>query len=164
MIFVVVFMFFVIFERMHPSEIYRFGTGTMCAAVAEAVLVADIMLLICYCAIIWIIRVNARNLKESRNSKQTKSQNNTFFLCFGIVSVFVAFSTPFVVVFISNWNSPHWLMKVAVISFPFNHISNSMIFLVHKHRSKRPITVSRDNKEQMLQQRSDKSNASWSKK
>ena len=78
-----------------------FGTSVMCGAVAEAVFVADIMLLICYCAIIWAIRVNARNLGQNRSSEQTTSLN-TFFLCFGIVSVFVAFSTPFVVVFISN--------------------------------------------------------------
>ena len=147
-IFVVAFISFVLFEGMQPAEAYKFGTGTMCGVVAKVVLIADVMLLICYCAIIWVIRT------KTIPSKQKKSMN-TLFLCIGIVSVFVAFSTPFVVVFITNWNSPHWLQKFAVILFPFNHISNSIVYLMHKHHSKKSSIASRDSKEQKLQRRSD---------
>ena len=147
-IFVIVFIFFVLLKDMQPAEIYKFGTGTMFRVVAKVALIADVMLLICYCAIIWVIK------KKSIYSKGKKSMN-TLFLCIGIVSVFVAFSTPFVVVFITNWSSPHWLQKFAVILFPFNHISNSIVYLVHKHHSKKSSIDSRDSKEQMLQRRSD---------
>ena len=134
LIFIIVFICLVLINEMKPAEIYWFGTGTMFTVVARGVLINDIVLLICYSAIMWLVKRNKDIIKPSNSPRKT----NTLVLCCSIVSVFVCFTTPFVVVFVTNWSSPQWSIKFATILFPFNQICNSIIYLVHKYRSTRP--------------------------
>ena len=151
MIFVVVFICIVLFQRMDAKEIYWF-VCIMCMVVSVVVVMADIILLVCYSAIIWVIKRQRSDIRLNTHSKKKLSMN-VLVLCVGLVSVFVFFTTPFVAVFITDWNSPHWLMKVVVIMYPFNQICNSIIYLVHRIRRNRLNNNKGDGKDQLLQMR-----------
>ena len=141
MIFVIVSIGLVVHRGMKPADIYWFGTGTMFTVVARVVLTADIVLIVCYAVIIWIIKVKKSVARQSLKDAKTMK---TVVLCFGIVSVFVCFTTPFVVVFITNWSTPHWMIKVGMMLFTLNQISNSIVYLTQKYRSNRSIGAKKE--------------------
>ena len=152
MVFVIVCIYLVLENDMKPADIYWFGTGTMFAIVARVVLATDIVLIMCYSAIIWTIKQKKSVVRK--NSTETKTMNAVI-LCFGIVSVFIVFTTPFVVVFITNWNTPHWLMKFGMILFTLNQISNSIVFLIRKNRSNRSINIEKKSTKRQRKKKSD---------
>ena len=59
---------------------------------------------------------------------------NALILCISIVLVFVLNKIPFLVVYLAPWKLPNWFTRFAIIVFPFDHILNSIIYLVQKYR------------------------------
>ena len=133
----------ILVKEMVTEEVYLYACKTMLSHIAKIVVITDFLLILCYCAIIWIVLRVKRHAKERKTSKQSKSLN-TLILCISIVFVFVLFTTPFAAVNVTIWNNPHWLMKLGIFLLPLNQIFNSIIYLLLKRRSKRMVNAPRE--------------------
>ena len=141
MIFVIAHIIIVLINKKGAAEIHTYYRSIMFRDIAIIVIIADFILLLCYCAIVWIISKNNRALKQNRTS------NHTLILCIGIVISFVIFTTPFVVVYLTSWNRPLWLEKLCIFLFPLNQISNSIMYFIQKHRSNRHLKTSNEHEQ-----------------
>ena len=99
---------------------------------AILVLIADIIFVIVYSVIIGIVRKNRSVTRRYRHGQQEQSKKALVF-CICIVLVFVINKAPFVAVYVIKWNSPKWLSDMAQIIFPFDHMLNSIIYLIQKY-------------------------------
>ena len=99
---------------------------------ASGIIVTDVMFIICYGTIIVTVYRKKRSLGNTLDY-----QLKVFRLCVGTVMIFVISSTPFVVVYITEWNRPSWLVQLSGAMLPVNSIATSFLFLYQNHQSKR---------------------------
>ena len=146
MVYVIFNIILVLIKKMNVEEAYSYIMICMTSDVAKIVVIGEIMLIVSYCAIIWITNRNRGELKQIRHSKQ-KNSTSTLILCIGIVFVFIVFTTPFVVVNVTTWNYPLWLDLVSVFLLPLEQVCNSILYLAQKYRSRRTSNISRVNRQ-----------------
>ena len=102
---------------------------SLCALQAVGIVVADLIFIICYGTIMYIVY-------SKKSLGNLDHQLRVFRLCIGTVIIFVISSTPFVVVYITEWNPPTWLILLSNTMLPMNCIATSLLFL-HQNRHKR---------------------------
>ena len=105
---------------------------------AYGIVVADVVFFIIYGTIITIVYK-----KKSSLGNTLDYQLRVFRLCMGTVMIFVISSTPFVVVNITEWNSPEWLIYLSNAMVPINSIATSLLFLYQNYQSTRQINTAR---------------------
>ena len=138
MLFLAIHITLVLYKKLGVDEIYAYMRDTMFIIVARIVVIADIVLIISYFSIMWILAQN--NSSQARMSRQYNLLN-TLLLCVGIVLAFLVFTTPFVAMYVVVWNRPKWFLKLSLFLFPLNQISNSIIYLTQKFKKKRQIVA-----------------------
>lgn len=139
-IFVLVNIILVSTREMGVREVYSYLRNTMYSGLATIIIIADFPLFLSYCSITWIIYRTNNNVKQ-RQEKRQKVPINTLIICVGIVSVFILFTTPYAVIHVRAWNRPPWLVKLGIGLFPLSQISNSLIYLIQRYRSKRKVNA-----------------------
>ena len=100
----------------------------MFGTVAKLVLVADIVFIFSYGAIIWKIIFN-KPIATQREHKQHRGLTNTVTLCLGIVLVFVVFTTRYVAVYLTTWNRPAFLKELSMYLFLLNRCPTLLYIL-----------------------------------
>ena len=135
---------FVVTKKMAAMEVYVYMRSTMFGIDAKIVIFADVILIVSYSAIIWILYRKSKGVSEGSHIIQVKYRK-ALLLCMSIVIIFMVFTTPFVAVNIRVWNRPPWLIKVSIFLFPLNQISSSIIYLVQKRRNLRASNASKSN-------------------
>ena len=133
---------------MTVEESYSHIVTTMFGTVAKLVLVADVVFIFSYSAIVWKMILN-KPIAVQRRHKQQRRLTNTVNLCLGIALVFFVFTTPFVVVYLTTWNRPAFLKELSMYLFLMNPVSNSLVYLIKKYRSRRAINVQKNNTQQI---------------
>ena len=147
MIFILVNIISIFTQDMELKMVHVYVTTTMCSVVAKIDIVAAILLLFCYSAIICIIRERRGKINQSKHSNQSNSMN-TLIMCIGIVLVFILFTAPFVAVYITIWERPKWLDSLSRFVLPLSQICNSLLYFLQKYRrSKRSVKTSRGNRQ-----------------
>ena len=127
----------VVQKKYDPFKVHCYLRATMCPFVAKVILVTDIILIFSNAAIIWVLRKRTR----ANVANQIKS-DNALILCMSIVFVFVLSTTPYVVVNMVMWDRPLWLMKMSILMFPLNQVTNSLIYFIQKYRNERAVSTS----------------------
>ena len=134
-----------ILHKMTAEAIYSYLVTTMFSIVAKVVLLAGIVFLSCYGAIIWIMIRQKRQSIHGTNAQQ-KRFKNTVSLCFGIVLVFILFTTPFVIVYLTTWERPKWARTLSSTLMNLNPIFNSLVYLIQTYRVRKLNTDTRDSR------------------
>ena len=119
---------YIITKKMHGLDILTSLNGI----IATGIIVADVIFFIFYGTIITIVYSNKSSLGNTLDY-----QLRVFRLCMGTVMIFVISSTPFVVVNITEWNSPEWLIQLSDAMLPINSIATSLLYLYQNHQSTR---------------------------
>ena len=127
---------YVITQKLTLMAIYIFVFDTIFSTAATIILIADVAFLFSYSAIICITFSRKKDVAV-RNQRQQSRFGNTLILCMSIVLIFVVFTTPFVVGFLTTWRRPYWFGMLSVGLFTMNQISNSTAFLIQRYRTKR---------------------------
>ena len=144
LIFVSVDIVFFSTEKIDFDECYIYMKILMYNTIARIIIIVDIVLLCCYCAIIYIIYKRDRKVK-GKHLNQAKSINS-FILCVGIVCVFIVTTTPFVAIHVTIWKKTEWLESLSKFVLSLNQICNSLVYFAQKYlKSKRPVRALRRN-------------------
>ena len=131
-------------QKLDHHTLYSYTRTSMAKRMAQVLIIADIVLVISYSAIIIVIWRQKTIRKQSTQSKQ-RQFISTITLCTCIALVFVTASTPYVVVHIVDWNKPLWLQKLSIFLFPMNQILNSVLYMMQKIRTKGKMTIAKKN-------------------
>ena len=143
MLFMVANIVFISIQKLTIKEVYQHLLKIVYGAVAKVIFFADVIFLFSYSAIIWTTL--SRKLEGAQeHQKQQKRFGTTLILCMSIVLIFILSTTPFTVAFLINWNRPGWFVILSSVLFILNAISNSIVFLVQKHRVRKANTFRRD--------------------
>ena len=138
-----------IVQRMTAEEIYSYLVTTMCSMAAKVVLLADIVFLSSYGAITWTMIRNKRKAPHATNASQ-KTFAKTVALCFGITLVFILFTTPFVIVYLTIWDRPRWARRLCTSLMNLNPVFNSLVYLIQTYRVRKLNTVVRDSRNELV--------------
>ena len=143
-IFIIFHIILVISKGMNAKEAYSHIMIFMRSDVAKIIAIADIILIAIYCSIIGINYSTNNAAMKNRHSNQANSKR-TLLLCVGIVVIYIVFTAPFIVVHVIRWNSPHWLDNLGTLLAPMIQISNSVLYLSQKYRTRQSSNTSRRN-------------------
>ena len=123
-------------QKMTVYSIYSYLVTTIWGALAKVVLIADIVFILSYSSIIWVVvTTGAKDVQNGRT--QRRKSASTIYLCLGIVTAFIVFTTPFVIVYITRWDRPNWMKHLSVSMLSVNLSCNSLIYLFQKYRNRR---------------------------
>ena len=119
-------------QELNPKEAFEHMFHSSTQFVAGCVIIADVVFLISYFAIIWII---FRHTKKSSETTKDKSRQHkrVLCLCMCVVFAFVLSSTPFVVMYLIRWKAPNWSKSFALGVFALNSTFNPVIFLAQNY-------------------------------
>ena len=134
----------VLLQGLDAHQIYSYTRTTMAKYMAQIFIVADMILVVFYCAIIFVISKKESLGKQNKHSNQRKSLR-TITLCISIALVFVMVSTPYVVANLIDWERPFWLVKLSIFLFPVNQMLNSLLYLIQKGHAKKEVIVAQKN-------------------
>ena len=105
---------------------------TMTRIVAIVILVADGIFFVFYGTIIAVVY-----RKQSLLGNAKDYQIRVLCLCMGTVIIFVLSSTPYVVVNVTDWKAPIWLVLLSSSMLPVNSIATSVLFLYQNSQAKK---------------------------
>ena len=109
---------------------------TIFSIAAKIILTSDFAFLFFYSVIIGVTFSKKKDIVLG-NQKQQSKFKSTLVLCMSIVLIFITLTTPFVVAFLTTWDRPRWFELIGEGLFVVSQISNSIVFLIQKYRSKR---------------------------
>ena len=136
MIFVSAYIILNLTRKLKVKEIYSYIQTNVFSTVAKFTLIADAVFIFSYSCIIWIMITRKSKALDNRPIQQ-KRLMNTITICLGIVMVSIVLTTPFVVVYVTDWKRPHELIKSCMFLFSLNQICNSLVYLIQKFRNRR---------------------------
>ena len=138
-------------QRFAFDMSYIYIETLMYSTVARIIIIVDIVLIFCYCAIMCMISKRDRKVNHNKQSNQANSMN-TFILCIGIVSVFIVSTTPFVAIHVTMLERPEWLESLSKFVISLNQIWNSLVYFLQNYRkNKRPVKALRRNSQEPME-------------
>ena len=140
-LFMLISAIYIMIQDLTIEEVYYLLINTIFSVAANIMVVADLVLLSSYGAIIYITFSKEKE-KALRHQEDQSRFGNTLILCMSIVLIFIVLTTPFVVAFLTPWNIPNWYRILSMGLFVLNQISNSIVFLIQRYRSQRSTNIS----------------------